>query len=339
MKKKLFFMSFVIATFFACNDSTEFSESLQSEIIETPSTTSTMQKAQNSFDGVWFHSTRYFGKNLNTNNIWTPYLEYAEYESGNHKFAITQNVRGAGNVSGHQTISAHRPVDGYYYHHMQLWIDKSSIGPNDCLAYPKIKCYPFAADKFGGAYLVNKGKRLNQYSNITARVHARTPHFQQYNRGTGWPTGNPIHYWGYGAEERQFNLAFDIYFDKPNQDVTTNYAAVMIWLAWESNWGPAGDWIANRWVDGVEYDVRACKNFASCEYQINYCRKNKSVMVDNVNIKAVLDDIQKMGWRGVNLNDKILSNINIGFEIFAAKGNDANRFFAIDKYNLNMTAN
>lgn len=336
MKRKLFFMVIVVATLFACNDNELIeSESTDAQIDETLAVadsapmrvSSVFVENANYFKNGYYRSHKKFGSN-------PACLEYGQYDSGNHKFAIAQNVRGADakGLTGVQYVYGHQPLGGTLnYHHMQVWCDKSIGGPTDCLPYPKIKCYPFQADILKKKYVLDNGKRLNQIKKINCKVHARVPAFQAYKQNWGWPLNVRTH-----VPDRQFNLAFDIYFDKVGQSVTTNYAAVMIWLTWEGNMGPAGSYIGTRKVDGVYYDVRAARKFADCDYQISYCRTSKSARVDNVNVLAVLQDVNKMKWQGVNISDKILSNINIGFEIFNAKGIDANKFFAIDQYNMDM---
>lgn len=305
MKKTILYLAMAMSLV-ACSDSNDaLLESVSNEVTTSNSTEPSVMKK--SWDGTWFISRAEFGNNN--------YHKYVDYYVGNNHYAIAHNISNSPEcLGGFQEIRAHRPTSSNNYHYMDVRCYKPVSGPK-CLPYPKIKFYT--------------NKAVDNLRVGRARVSATTP---PAHTGYGWPHGNSLP----NFNDSQFNLAFDIYFYKPGQ-TQANYCAIMIWLTHEGNYGPAYDsnqlW-TEATIDGVKYYVVGRTNWCSCQYQINYVRQNKSADVDNVNILAIINHAKANRFMGSNLSGASMTNINLGFEIFNAKGAEQNQHFSIDQYNL-----
>jgi len=261
-----------------------------------------MQKAWSG----WFQSTRKFNGG--------PYQEKMTFNYKGLYGYVGHNVaRALECPNGYQTINAHIPVDGYNWFYMDVRCYKP-VGGTACIPYPKFR--------------LDFNKNTDDFRSLYSTVYSSVP---PITHGAGWPSKNrPA-----TADYRQFNTAFDIYFQKNNPAYQTlsNYCVVMVWLNWEGMIGPAGEIIDDVWVDGVHYWVAARTKFANNDFIINYCRVDKATNVNKVNVLAIINHIKQKRYLGCELRNTKLTNYNLGFEIFNANGHESNQKFAINQYN------
>jgi len=307
MKKNLFYIAILGMAISSCADSIDLQENQTNSSTEL-STASTNQMQKVSEDG-WFRSTRYFDGGA--------YEEYMNFTYNGLSAAFAHNVNGAANCpGGYQTINAHVPVENYMWNYMDVVCYKPVGGPQ-CLPYPKIR--------------LNINKNTDDLVELHSKVYSTLPPITE---GKGWPTGisTPT------AADRQFNMAFDIYFQKNNPiwQTLANYCALMVWLNWEGNYGPAGEKVDEVVVDGVRYYVVARKDFANNDFIINYCRIDKATNIEKVNVLAIINHIKSKRYLGLELRNTKLTNYNLGFEIFNAKGAYSNQKFTINQYNTTV---
>lgn len=307
MKKQ--FLAILAVVFVACTESNNpVITQIADEAVVNNADIKNSSMSKVSADG-WFRSTRDFDGGV--------YEEYMNFTYKGLSAAFAHNVTGAGYCpGGYQTINAHVPVAGYDWNYMDVRCYKP-VGGTKCLPYPKVKL------------IMNKN--TDDLQALNSKVYSTVP---PITAGKGWPTGITTSTNGI----RQFNTAFDIYFKKNNPvwQTLANYCALMVWLNWEGNNGPAGEMIDDVVVDGVRYYVVARKDFANNDFIINYCRVDKATNIDNVNVLAIINHIKAKRYLGLELRNTTLTNYNIGFEIVCASGDEINQKFTINQYNTTV---